>query len=494
MMLIVYFPKSPTNQIRCFITNRMPEKALDLFDTMTIEPDHVTLVVLLNVCAQLASDRAKTIGKKLLQQISNNYQNNNIVLNTAIHMLMKFGDIKSAENIFYSIKNKDNFTFGAMMKGYVENEQYEKVFDLYEEMNIKPDDIIYIIVLNACAGLSNYRAMNIGKQILQKICNKWQNNKIILTSGIDMLMNFGNVNDAENLFRSIQKKDIIAYGAMMNGYNMNNQLLKCFELFEELKQNLVPDEIIFNILIGTCAQIGLLSRCKFIFNQIPLHMQHQQRIQNALINMWGKSGSIDKAYDVFQSVASPNIITHTSMINAFGLNGMGFEAVNLYKQISIDQCNDITHICVLNACSHSGLLNQARIIFNNIHIKTEKIITTMIDCLSRLFLFDEAERLIDDFEKSNQPNIVMYMALLSGARNHGNIQLSEKIYNRIKSLFPDEKECLISGAILLSNVYSSRGEFELGRDIRYRHINKLKHKVKVGLSWTEVNGELVVKK
>ncbi|CAF4808418.1 unnamed protein product [Rotaria sp. Silwood1] len=151
-----------------FITNRMPEKALDLFDTMTIEPDHVTLVVLLNVCAQLASDRAKTIGKKLLQQISNNYQNNNIVLNTAIHMLMKFGDIKSAENIFYSIKNKDNFTFGAMMKGYVENEQYEKVFDLYEEMNIKPDDIIYIIVLNACAGLSNYRAMNIGKQILQK--------------------------------------------------------------------------------------------------------------------------------------------------------------------------------------------------------------------------------------------------------------------------------------------------------------------------------------
>ncbi|CAF1333189.1 unnamed protein product [Rotaria sp. Silwood1] len=83
------------------------------------------------------------------------------------------------------------------------------------------------------------------------------------------------------------------------------------------------------------------------------------------------------------------------------------------------------------------------------------------------------------------------MALLSGARNHGNIQLSEKVYSRIKSLFPDEKKFLISGAILLSNVYSSRGEFELGRDNQHRQINKLKHKVKVGLSWTEVNGELV---
>ncbi|CAF3019731.1 unnamed protein product [Rotaria sp. Silwood2] len=131
--------------------------------------------------------------------------------------------------------------------------------------------------------------MSIEKQILQKVCDKWQNNKIILTSGIDMLMKFGNVNEAEYLFRSIQKKDIIVYGAMMNGYNMNYQPLKCFELFEELKQNLVPDEIIFKMLIGKCAQIGLLSKYEVIFNQIPSHMQHQQRIQNALINMWSET-------------------------------------------------------------------------------------------------------------------------------------------------------------------------------------------------------------
>ncbi|CAF3019710.1 unnamed protein product [Rotaria sp. Silwood2] len=68
MMLIVCFPESSTNQIQCFITNRIPEKALDLFDRMTIELDHVTLIVLLNVCAQLANDRAKTIGKNFFNK------------------------------------------------------------------------------------------------------------------------------------------------------------------------------------------------------------------------------------------------------------------------------------------------------------------------------------------------------------------------------------------------------------------------------------------
>ncbi|CAF4321713.1 unnamed protein product, partial [Rotaria magnacalcarata] len=31
-----------------------------------------------------------------------------------------------------------------------------------------------------------------------------------------------------------------------------------------------------------------------------------------------------------------------------------------------------------------------------------------VDCLSRLFMFDEAQKLIEDYEKTNAPSIVMY--------------------------------------------------------------------------------------
>jgi pentatricopeptide repeat protein len=65
-------------------------------------------------------------------------------------------------------------------------------------------------------------------------------------------------------------------------------------------------------------------------------------------------------------------------VNAYGHNGMGSDAVALYRQMPETMRNAVSHVCVLNACSHSGLVDEARAIFNEIDIKSEKIITTMV--------------------------------------------------------------------------------------------------------------------
>jgi pentatricopeptide repeat protein len=65
-------------------------------------------------------------------------------------------------------------------------------------------------------------------------------------------------------------------------------------------------------------------------------------------------------------------------VNAFGRNGRGPEAIDLYRRISNDLRDEISYISVLNACSHSGLLDEARAIFNEINSKTKQIITTMV--------------------------------------------------------------------------------------------------------------------
>src|SRR5438270_197977 len=95
----------------------MYEKTLDLFEQMSLDPDEVTFTLVFNACAQLSNDRAKEVGKKLLEKILKDCQNNNIVLNSAIDMLMKFGDVKNAEDLFGLITVKDIVTYGAMMKG-----------------------------------------------------------------------------------------------------------------------------------------------------------------------------------------------------------------------------------------------------------------------------------------------------------------------------------------------------------------------------------------
>jgi hypothetical protein len=85
-------------------------------------------------------------------------------------------------------------------------------------------------------------------------------------------------------------------------------------------------------------------------------------------------------------------------------------------------------------------------------------------------------------------------AILSGARNSRQRILSKQIYDRMKKLFPDEKETLISASILLCNIYSSLGDHEEAENIRLNRIKEIGTKVKPGVTWTEFNGEISVRK
>ncbi|CAF5215490.1 unnamed protein product, partial [Rotaria magnacalcarata] len=106
-----------TAMFKGLISNNMAEKAFDLLDEMEIKPDSFTLAILFKACAELANDRALKIGRKLLDEMPENYRNDNITSTSAINMLMKFGDIQSAERIFRSNKKKDIITYNAIIKG-----------------------------------------------------------------------------------------------------------------------------------------------------------------------------------------------------------------------------------------------------------------------------------------------------------------------------------------------------------------------------------------
>ena len=77
------------------------------------------------------------------------------------------------------------------------------------------------------------------------------------------------------------------------------------------------------------------------------------------------------------------------------------------------------------------------------------------------------------------------MTILSGARNYRQAELSQRLYDRMKHLFPDKKSHLISASILLGNTYSSIGEFDRSEQIRVDRIKTLGNKIKPGVTWTE---------
>ncbi|CAF1681964.1 unnamed protein product, partial [Adineta ricciae] len=306
----------------------------------------------------------------------------------------------------------------------------------------------------------------------------------------DAFIKCGDLPKAEKLFPKIERT-VRSYGNLMNAYNNNEQPEKTFKLYKRMKTDgIKANFLIYVFLLNACANLGVLSISQSIYEQIPKTFLDHPYVQTALIDMWGKSSCIDKAKNTFESIIEPDTSTYTSMINVYGLNGMALQAVELFRRMPSELVTEATYICVLNACSHSGLVNEAQAIFSTIKTKTEHIYATMVDCFSRLSLFDEAQELVDVYESCHSPSSSMLMALLSGARNRNDCFLAEKIFNRIQQNFSQDRDLFIAASVLLGNIYASTGDLEKAAEMK-KKISQID--VKKKLAWLgQKNFELMI--
>jgi pentatricopeptide repeat protein len=267
--------------------NGLPDKALDLFDQVSSMLNANLYTIMYSTCAGVCNERAITLGKELLRGMPHTFKNELIVMGSAIHMLMKFGEVQEAEHLFSQMGKQGPSTYGVMMNGYNINGLPDKALDLFDQASCMLNANLYTIMYSTCAALSDDRAITFGKGLLDKMPKMLNNNSIVMGSAIHMLMKFGEVQEAEHLFTSMKKRDVASYGIMMNGYNINSEVQKCLKLFEEAKrQKIKIDERIYASLIGAYSKIGMISMCRNIVKQIPKDSLNSHQVKNSLIDMW----------------------------------------------------------------------------------------------------------------------------------------------------------------------------------------------------------------
>ncbi|CAN1757165.1 Pentatricopeptide repeat-containing protein At5g66500, mitochondrial [Linum perenne] len=85
----------------------------------------------------------------------------------------------------------------------------------------------------------------------------------------------------------------------------------------------------------------------------------QIQLCNALLDMYAKCGRISKGRSVFDQIFSRDVVSWTTMIDAYGRHGYGLEALELFNQmgeeVNMVLPNSITFLAVLSACGHAGL-------------------------------------------------------------------------------------------------------------------------------------------
>eukprot|EP00249_Psilotum_nudum_P028207 c36938_g1_i1 orf=2-415(+) len=137
--------------------------------------------------------------------------------------------------------------------------------------------------------------------------------------------------------------------------------------------------------------------------------------------MYGKCGSLEDASSVFDNMPCRDLVSWNAIIAVYGQNGYGKDALELFWRMQLEDVkpDSTTFICILSACSHSGLVEEGRSYFASMSRDYDIILIAdhygcMVDILGRAGLLDDAEDLINNMPF--QPGAIEWGTLLGACR------------------------------------------------------------------------------
>ncbi|CAF3202289.1 unnamed protein product [Rotaria socialis] len=281
-----------------YIKNNMPNQAIDLFYKIE-NPDKIIIMFVFNACASLGTSEALDLTKKTLEKMPKTFYSDSYILCSVLDALMTCGDVKYAESIYNSSTNKTLPMYGAMMKGYLENNDPEKAIELFKQIT-DPSEVVFNLYFNACASLGTSEALDLTKKTLEKMPKTFYSNSYILCSVLDALMKCGDVKYAESIYNSSTNKTLPMYGAMMKGYIKNNSPGKAIHLFKQIEK---PSEVNLIVFFNACAQLRTqeaLSLVKQTVKKMPKSYYLNSRLLTSLLDALIKCGDSSSGEILFQ--------------------------------------------------------------------------------------------------------------------------------------------------------------------------------------------------
>ena len=120
---------------------------------MSVKPDPVMMTLPFNACAKLSNDASRTFGINALDKLPQLFLHNDNLVNSAIDMLMRFGDIQRAERLFSQTRQRNTNIFNVMLNGYNINDRPSECLRLFKELqerNLTIDVVMAVALIGAC--------------------------------------------------------------------------------------------------------------------------------------------------------------------------------------------------------------------------------------------------------------------------------------------------------------------------------------------------------
>ncbi|XP_057848020.2 pentatricopeptide repeat-containing protein At2g03880, mitochondrial [Cryptomeria japonica] len=458
-------------------------KARKLFEKM-INPNVISWTTMLTGYVQNGVlDEALRIFKIMPER-------NEVSWNAMIVGYAQNGVIEEALRLFKEMPQPNVVSWTAIIAGYAHDGLVEKASDIFKQMQmagVNPNSATFTSLLPACAKMG---ALEQGMELHQKIIEGGLlSDVVLLTALLDMYAKCGSIQNASKLFDRMSFRDAVLWNAIISGCAQNGRFEKALEIFKRMAlADVKPNKTTFVSILPACAKLGALEQGMEIHQKIIASgFLSDFVLANALIDMYAKCGSVQKADELFHNMQHPNVVSWTTIIAGYAMHGYSKDALRLFElmKLSGTNPNHVTFLCVLFACSHAGLVDDGCNYFKCMSdsyciMPTMDHFVCMADLLGRAGYLQEALSFV--IKMSTKPDLSVWICLLGACRSHKNAGLGGYVATLLFELEPNNA----APYVLLSNIYAEVGEWGEIQKIRKLMIDRGIKKVP-GCSWIEIH-------
>ncbi|XP_011626240.1 pentatricopeptide repeat-containing protein At5g66520-like [Amborella trichopoda] len=340
-----------------------------------------------------------------------------------------------------------------------------------------------LIDMYANSGCFDYAA-----QVFEEIS---QLNVVCCTAMINGYIRFGSLDKAGQLFNEMAERDVISWSAMISGYVQMGRYKEAFSLFHEMQlENIKPNQAILLALLSMSSSLRSLRLGQWVHAyMIKSRVSWNVGLSTSGVDMYSKCGALEMALKLFRKIPRKDVGSWNAMISGLAMHGHGQEAIELFHEMQVAgfRPNDITFINILNACSHSGLVDMGQCLFESMihnHGIDPKVqhYGCLVDLYGRAGLLSEAERVVKLIPM--KPDAMALGSLINACRIHGNLELGE----RIGRLLIQDSPSTDGYYVILANLYASFERWDKVVEIRDLMGSRGSER-NPGYSLIEVNGE-----
>ncbi|XP_016445461.2 putative pentatricopeptide repeat-containing protein At1g03510 [Nicotiana tabacum] len=433
--------------------------------------------------------------------VSPNFQFKLISTTCTTTSLPNNNNLKTLTNFFKFPKPKNPLLLNSILSHFSQNGFHFLALKTFSYMHFSGIDIDSYTLCSSITASSAVKNVNFG-QMVHTLVHKsgWISSVYVGCALVDVYAKSLCIKNAAMLFDEIPVKNTVCVNALFSGYSEAKMWMEGLALARKMPWlNLSWDNFTFSAALRACVGLSVFELGKQVHGCVirEVHdLESDVFLQSLLIEMYGKSGSVEKARHVFDMVGfrcgerKKDVVLWTSMLGVCGRNGKFEEVISLFNDMVMEgiKPDGVALLTVLSACSHTGHVNLGMEYFESMASNyslepSPEHYGCVVDLLCRAGELDRAWKLINELSYKDNDNftVTLWGALLSACHNFDNVELGIVAARRALNLDPQNDGVYV----LLSNMYGRNGmwkEIEMLRE----HIKEKGLKKNIGHSLVDI--------